>query len=83
MKSMTIIAGLFFTLPNAVLACEDLKTTEAIVDYVCAYSLVSDTQCKIWQEDMRQMNYNNEIIVNSFLSWNKALEEKQDSVAKQ
>ena len=83
MKSMTIIAGLFFTLPNVVLACEDLKTTEAIVDYVCAYSLVSDTQCKIWQEDMRQMNYNNEIIVNSFLSWNKALEEKQDSVAKQ
>ena len=83
MKSMTMIAGLFFTLPNTVLACEDLKTTEAIVDYVCAYSLVSDTQCKIWQEDMRQMNYNNEIIVNSFLSWNKALEEKQDSVAKQ
>ena len=83
MKSMTIVAGLLFTLPNAVLACEDLKTTEAIVDYVCAYSLVSNTQCRMWQEDIRQMNYNNEIIVNSFLSWNKALEEKENSVTEQ
>ena len=83
MKLMTMIAGLFFTLPDAVSACEDLKTTGAIVDYVCAYSLVSDTQCKIWQEDMRQMNHNSEIIVNSFLSWNKTLEEKEDSVTRQ
>ncbi len=55
-------------------ACEEAHTTQAIVNYVCDYSLVSDTQCKIWKEDMRQMNYNNKIIVDSFISWDRNLD---------
>ena len=51
--------------------CQDLKTTQAIVDYVCDYALVSDTQCNMWREDMRQMHNNTEIIVDSFISWNR------------
>jgi len=51
--------------------CQDLKTTQAIVDYVCDYSLVSNTQCNMWREDMRQMHYNTEIIVDSFISWHQ------------
>ena len=52
--------------------CEDLNTTKAIVEYVCDYSLVSRTQCRIWREDVRQMNHNTEVIVNAFISWNEA-----------
>ena len=52
--------------------CEDLSTTKAIVDYVCDYNLVSNTQCRIWREDVRQMNHNTEVIVNAFISWNEA-----------
>lgn len=52
--------------------CEDLSTTKAIVEYVCDYGLVSNTQCRIWREDVRQMNHNTEVIVNAFISWNEA-----------
>lgn len=61
-------AMLFGAQANA--ECQDLKTTQAIVDYVCAYSLVSNTQCDMWREDMRQAQHNTEIIVDSFISWN-------------
>ena len=81
MKSVMIGSVLALSITANTYACEDLKTTEAIVNYVCAYSLVSNTQCKIWKEDMRQMNYNNEIIVNSFISWNKDLEEQKQLIA--
>ncbi len=57
---------------NAAAQCEDLKTTKAIVEYVCDYSLVSNTQCRIWREDIRQMHHNTEVIVNAFISWNEA-----------
>ncbi len=52
--------------------CEDISTTKAIVEYVCDYNLVSHTQCRIWREDVRQMNHNTEVIVNAFISWNEA-----------
>ena len=55
---------------NAVAECQDLQTTEAIVNYVCDYKLVSNTQCRMWREDVRQMTNNTEVIVNSFISWN-------------
>lgn len=51
--------------------CQDLKTTQAIVAYVCDYSLVSNTQCNMWREDVRQMHANTEIIVDSFISWDR------------
>lgn len=50
--------------------CQDIKTTQAIVKYVCDYSLVSHTQCALWTEDVRQMQSNSAVIVNSFISWN-------------
>ena len=64
-------------------ACEEMKAAQAqaIVDYVCNYSLVSNTQCRVWKEDMRQMNYNNQIIVDSFISWDSSLEESQKIIA--
>lgn len=52
--------------------CEDLSTTKAIVDYVCDYGLVSNTQCRMWREDVRQMNHNSEVILNAFISWNES-----------
>ena len=56
--------------------CEDLSTTKAIVEYVCDYGLVSRTQCRIWREDVRQMNHNTEVIVNAFISWNDTADRK-------
>ncbi len=81
MKSLKIGAALLFCTLSTSHACEELKTTEAIVNYVCDYSLVSNTQCKVWKEDMRQMNYNNQVIINSFISWNKELEDSKNLVA--
>lgn len=51
--------------------CQDIRTTQAIVNYVCDYSLVSNTQCAVWREDVRQMHSNTEVIVDSFISWNR------------
>jgi hypothetical protein len=42
---------------------------------------VSDTQCRVWKEDMRQMSYNNRVIMDSFISWDKNLEEDNTYVA--
>lgn len=51
--------------------CQDIETTQAIVKYVCDYSLVSNTQCAVWREDVRQMHDNTAVIVDSFISWNR------------
>lgn len=68
-----IVAPLLLTLSNNLIAeCEDLSTTKAIVEYVCNYNLVSNTQCRMWREDVRQMNHNTEVIVNAFISWNQS-----------
>ncbi|MEM8843947.1 MAG: hypothetical protein AAGB35_02790 [Pseudomonadota bacterium] len=75
MKSLIVTVLLALSIFSTVNACEDLRTTKEIVKYVCNYSLVSDTQCRIWTEDIRQMHYTNEIIVNSFLSWDESLKE--------
>ena len=80
MKSLIVGATLSIFIGHAH-ACEEAHTTQAIVDYVCNYSLVSDTQCKIWKEDMRQMKYNNKIILDSFISWDKNLEEPRNIFA--
>ena len=69
-KSVIAAVACAFSM-NAHAECKDLQTTQAIVDYVCDYSLVSKTQCNMWREDMRQMQYNTEIIVDSFISWNE------------
>ena len=81
MKSLMIGTTISILLSFNTYACEEIKTTQAIVDYVCNYSLVSDTQCRVWKEDMRQMNYNNQIIVDSFISWDSSLEESQKIIA--
>lgn len=52
-------------------ACDDIKTTQAIVEYVCDYSLVSDTQCKVWSQDVKEMKTNQRIIADSFIAWKK------------
>lgn len=81
MKSI-IIATLFSLISVfSAHACEDIATTKEIVKYVCDYSLVSDTQCNVWTEDIRQMHYTNKIIVNSFLSWDDDLKELKQLVA--
>ena len=38
---------------------EDLK---ALVTYLCEYQLISDTQCQVWLEDLKQGDMNAEII---------------------
>ncbi len=81
MKSLMIGTTISILLSFNAYACEEMKTTQAIVDYVCNYSLVSDTQCRVWKEDMRQMNHNNQIIVDSFISWDKNLEEPRNIIA--
>ena len=81
MKSLIFTSLLSITLFTGAHACEDLKTTKEIVKYVCDYSLVSNTQCRIWTEDIRQMHYTNKIIVNSFLSWDEDLKEANHLVA--
>ena len=50
-------------------ACDDIKTTQAIVEYVCDYSLVSNTQCKVWSQDVQEMKTNQRIIADSFIAW--------------
>jgi hypothetical protein len=62
-------------------ACDEMDTAQAVVEYVCNYSLVSSTQCRIWKEDMRQMSYNNRIIIDSFISWDNEIEEVSSYVA--
>ena len=81
MKSLILAATVSMSALSTSYACDELETTQAVVDYVCNYSLVSNTQCRIWKEDMRQMNYNNQVIINSFISWNKELEESKNLVA--
>ena len=66
---------------NAIAECEDIKTTKAIVDYVCDYSLVSNIQCRMWREDIRQMHHNTEVIVNSFISWKPELSPEKQTAA--
>ena len=81
MKSL-IVAAIFSLAPFlSAYACEDIATTKEIVKYVCDYSLVSDTQCTVWTEDIRQMHHTNKIIVNSFLSWDDNLNDMKQLVA--
>ena len=81
MKSL-IAATIFSLVPLlSTHACEDIATTKEIVKYVCDYSLVSDTQCSVWTEDIRQMHYTNKIIVNAFLSWDDDLKEPKQLIA--
>lgn len=75
MKSLLLCAALSTSMLSTTHACDEMHTTQAVVDYVCNYSLVSDTQCRIWKEDMRQMNYNNRVIIDSFISWDADMEE--------
>lgn len=77
------ITGIAFLFSLNAYACEKIHASQAqaIVNYVCNYSLVSDTQCKVWKEDMRQMSYNNQIIIDSFISWDSDLEEQQKLIA--
>ncbi|MDW3096121.1 MAG: hypothetical protein R8G33_10650 [Gammaproteobacteria bacterium] len=81
MKSLILATTLFISTLSVGQACDEMKTTQAVVDYVCDYSLVSNTQCNIWKEDMRQMNYNNRIIIDSFISWDKNKEEPNNYIA--
>lgn len=81
MKSLIVGATLGIFMTCNAHACEEMHTTQAIVKYVCDYSLVSDTQCRIWKEDMRQMNHNNQVIVDSFISWDNNLEERKNIIA--
>lgn len=76
MKSLIVTISLVFSVAVKVYACEEMKTTEAIVEYVCNYSLVSNTQCQMWKRDMHQMRINNQIIIDSFISWDKNLEDQ-------
>lgn len=81
MKSIIVAALISLAALTNVQACEDIATTKEIVKYVCDYSLVSDTQCSVWTEDIRQMHYTNKIIVNSFLSWDDDMQEIKQLVA--
>ena len=80
MKKLLLVMLSSLTLSSA-MACDDIKTTAAIVDYVCDYSLVSDTQCRVWTEDVRQMNNNQKIIHDSFISWTNELNEMGEMFA--
>ncbi len=75
MKSLILAVTIFIATQSISHACDEMETTQAVVKYVCDYSLVSNTQCRIWKEDMRQMSYNNRVIIDSFLSWDKNKEE--------
>ncbi len=59
-------------------ACDDIKTTQAIVEYVCDYSLVSDTQCKVWSQDVKEMKTNQRIIADSFIAWKKDFQQMDE-----
>ena len=81
MKSFILAVSIFISMLSTSHSCDEMETTQAVVDYVCDYSLVSNTQCNIWKEDMRQMNYNNRVIIDSFISWDKNNEEINNYVA--
>ena len=81
MKSLILATTLFAATLSTSYACDEMETTQAVVDYVCNYSLVSNTQCKLWKEDMRQMSYNNRVILDSFIGWDKDIEEANNYVA--
>jgi hypothetical protein len=81
MKSLILAATFSVSTLSTSYACDEMETTQAVVDYVCNYSLVSHTQCRIWKEDMRQMSYNNRVIIDSFIGWNKNIEEVNNYVA--
>ena len=80
MKSLILTATLSISALTTTHACDEMETTQAVVDYVCDYSLVSNTQCRIWKEDMRQMSYNNRVIIDSFIHWDKNMEEESNYV---
>ena len=80
-KLKILVALVFVFSGHAYAQCEDLSTTKAIVEYVCAYELVSPTQCRMWREDIRQMSNNTEVIVNSFISWNEESEHSLKLIA--
>ena len=81
MKSLILASTLFVSMLSTSYACDEMETAQSVVEYVCNYSLVSNTQCRIWKEDMRQMSYNNRIIIDSFISWDKGIEEANSYVA--
>ena len=81
MKPLILATSLFMSMLSTSHACDDMQTAQAVVDYVCDYSLVSNTQCKTWKEDMRQMSYNNQVILDSFISWDKDIEEIDNYIA--
>ena len=81
MKSLILTATLSISALTTSHACDEMETTQAVVDYVCDYSLVSNTQCRIWKEDMRQMSYNNRVIIDSFIHWDNNMEEESNYVA--
>lgn len=81
MKSLMLVTTLYVSMLSTSHACDEIQTTQAVVDYVCNYSLVSNTQCRIWKEDMRQMSYNNRVIIDSFISWDKDMEEESNYIA--
>jgi len=77
---LSVTLSMLTLLPTS-FACDEINTTKAVVDYVCNYSLVSNTQCRIWKEDMRQMSYNNRVIIDSFIGWDDSIEEVNNYVA--
>ena len=79
MKSLILCAAISVSTLSTSYACDEMDTTQAVVDYVCNYGLVSNTQCRMWKEDMRQMSYNNRIIIDSFISWDKDMEEAAEA----
>lgn len=81
MKSLILAATVSLSALSTSYACDELETTQAVVDYVCNYSLVSNTQCRIWREDMRQMNYNNRVIIDSFIGWDEEVEDSSKYIA--
>ena len=81
MKSLILAATLSIFILPASHACDEMDTAKAVVDYVCDYSLVSNTQCRLWKEDMRQMSYNNKVIIDSFISWDNDIEEQSKYLA--
>ncbi|MFK7794024.1 MAG: hypothetical protein AB8B89_01620 [Gammaproteobacteria bacterium] len=81
MKPLMLATTLSISMLSTSQACDEMQTTQAVVDYVCNYSLVSNTQCRMWKEDMRQMSYNNRVIIDSFISWDKDMEAENNYVA--
>jgi hypothetical protein len=81
MKSLILVVALYVSTLSTNYACDEMDTAKSVVDYVCDYSLVSNTQCRIWKEDMRQMSYNNRVIIDSFIGWDSSVEETNTFVA--